>query len=152
MNIIEIRTSLGFLQIVSDEKGVIRITWLQDGLKTEKLDTSYGFEKMLIETIKEYFSGKTVDFENIPLNLEGTDFELKVWEVLRIIPYGERKTYSDIANIIDKKNAQRAVGNACGKNPVPLLIPCHRVIKTDGSLGGYSSGIARKKKLLELEN
>ena len=90
---------------------------------------------------------------NIFKDIKGTDFQVSVWKEIAKIPYGEIRTYKDIANAIGKPNSSRAVANACGKNPYPLIIPCHRVIRTDGNLGGYSGvgGLKTKKKLLEQE-
>ena len=89
--------------------------------------------------------------KNLPL--KGTEFEVKVWEEISRIPYGETRTYKDLAIAIGKPDSARAVANACGKNPYPPIIPCHRVIRTDGKLGGYSGkgGIKTKKKLLKQE-
>ena len=99
-----------------------------------------------------YFSGKAVDFRNYQIDFTGyTDFEISVLEETRKIPYGKTKTYADIAKAIGKPKAARAVGNALGKNRTPILIPCHRVIKSDGSPGGFSMGLEWKKKLLKLE-
>ena len=89
--------------------------------------------------------------QNLPL--KGTEFEVKVWKEISKIPYGETRTYKDLAIAIGKPDSARAVANACGKNPYPPIIPCHRVIRTDGKLGGYSGkgGIKAKKKLLKQE-
>tara|TARA_B100001989_G_scaffold242716_1_gene209749 strand:+ start:792 stop:1070 length:279 start_codon:yes stop_codon:yes gene_type:complete len=89
--------------------------------------------------------------QNLPL--KGTEFEVKVWKEISKIPYGETRTYKDLAIAIGKPDSARAVANACGKNPYPPIIPCHRVIRTDGKLGGYSGkgGIKTKKKLLKQE-
>ena len=86
--------------------------------------------------------------------LTGTKFQLIVWEEISKIPYGETRTYKDIAIAIGKPNSSRAVANACGKNPYPVVIPCHRVIRSDGKIGGYSGvdGEKKKKELLRLEN
>ena len=86
-------------------------------------------------------------------DIKGTDFQVSVWKEIAKIPYGETRTYKDLAIAIGKPNSSRAVANACGKNPYPLIIPCHRVIRTDGNLGGYSGvgGLKTKKKLLEQE-
>ena len=86
-------------------------------------------------------------------NIKGTDFQVSVLKEIAKIPYGQTRTYKDIASAIGKPNSSRAVANACGKNPYPLTIPCHRVIRTDGKLGGYSGegGIKTKKKLLKQE-
>ena len=88
------------------------------------------------------------------MKLEGTNFERTVWKEISKIPFGETRTYKDIAIAIGKPNSSRAVANACGKNPYPVIIPCHRVIKSDGKLGGYSGagGVKKKKELLKLEN
>ena len=89
--------------------------------------------------------------KNLPL--KGTEFQIEVWEEISKIPYGETRTYKDLAIALGKPNSFRAVANACGKNPYPPIIPCHRVIRTDGELGGYSGkgGIKTKKKLLQQE-
>ena len=88
------------------------------------------------------------------MKLEGTNFERTVWKEISKIPFGETRTYKDIAIAIGKPNSSRAVANACGKNPYPVIIPCHRVIRSDGKLGGYSGagGVKKKKELLKLEN
>ena len=88
------------------------------------------------------------------MKLEGTDFQRRVWKEISKIPFGETRTYKDLAIAIGKPNSSRAVANACGKNPYPVIIPCHRVIRSDGKLGGYSGvgGVKKKKELLKLEN
>ena len=107
--------------------------------------------KNVIHELSSYFNGHLVNFKSI-LDLSiGTEFQRKVWEKVSEIPYGELRSYKWVANEIGNPNAVRAVGNAVGKNPVPPIIPCHRVIRSDGNLGGFSSGIALKKWLLRLE-
>ncbi|OWP56640.1 MAG: hypothetical protein B2I17_04800 [Thermoplasmatales archaeon B_DKE] len=101
-----------------------------------------------IKGILGYLNGKRVD---IPLDLHGTEFQVKVWSALKNIPHGTTVTYSDLAEMIEMPKAVRAVANACGRNPVPLIVPCHRVIRKSGELGGYGLGIDTKRKLLELE-
>ena len=88
------------------------------------------------------------------MKLEGTNFQRTVWKEISKIPFGEARTYKDLAIAIGKPNSSRAVANACGKNPYPVIIPCHRVIRSDGKLGGYSGvgGVKKKKELLKLEN
>jgi O-6-methylguanine DNA methyltransferase len=108
-------------------------------------------EKRFGMELKEYFSGKRCQF-SAPSAIAGTAFQRQVWEALERIPYGQTRTYSDIAREMKRPKAQRAVGNAIGKNPLPLLIPCHRVIRTNGSLGGFSGGKEIKPKLLHLES
>ena len=107
--------------------------------------------KCVINELFDYFNGNQVNFKSL-LDLRiGTIFQRKVWEKISEIPYGELRTYKWIANQIGNPDAVRAVGNAVGKNPVPPIIPCHRVIRSDGKLGGFSSGIPLKKWLLKLE-
>ncbi|MCK5542551.1 MAG: methylated-DNA--[protein]-cysteine S-methyltransferase [Desulfobacterales bacterium] len=103
-----------------------------------------------IQEISDYFSGKLKKFSNIPIP-EGTDFQQKIWKALLDIPYGSTISYQDIAIAAGSPNACRAAGNALNINPLPLIIPCHRVIGKDGSLTGFGSGIPIKKHLLELE-
>ncbi|WP_294404762.1 methylated-DNA--[protein]-cysteine S-methyltransferase [uncultured Clostridium sp.] len=100
--------------------------------------------------LQEYFSGKRKSFD-LPLAPKGTDFQKKVWKALQEIPYGSTCSYKDIAVKIGNKNSCRAVGNANNKNPIFIVIPCHRVIGANGSLVGYGGGLDLKKKLLDLE-
>jgi O-6-methylguanine DNA methyltransferase len=103
------------------------------------------------KNLLDYFNGKPVSFK-IPLDLSiGTQFQRKVWRKVKEIPYGELRSYKWVARSIGSAHASRAVGNAVGRNPVAPIVPCHRVICSDGSLGGYTSGIAIKKRLLNLE-
>lgn len=103
-----------------------------------------------VTAIQNYFQGH--DFaSHLSLDLRATAFQQRVWQALRKIPYGETRSYSEVAEAIGRPKAARAVARACATNPVALVIPCHRVIRNDGSLGGYGGGIARKKKLLEHE-
>lgn len=97
-----------------------------------------------------YFSGKTQAF-SLPLSLAGTPFQLAVWEELRKIPYGQVVSYGELAGRIGHPRAARAAGGAVGANPVPILVPCHRVVRADGGLGGFGPGLEWKLKLLELE-
>lgn len=100
--------------------------------------------------LNEYFNGKRKSFD-IELDPEGTDFQKKVWNELQKIPYGETISYQELATRCGSKNYSRAVGSANGKNPLPIIIPCHRVINKSGKLGGYAGGLELKRKLLELE-
>ena len=101
--------------------------------------------------IKEYLAGKRREFE-IPIKLTGTDFQLSVWDALRTIPYGQTRSYRDIAEQIGNVKACRAVGMANHWNPIAIVVPCHRVIGTNGSLTGFGGGLALKRQLLELEH
>ena len=100
--------------------------------------------------LDEYFSGQRREFA-FPLDLRGTDFQLACWRALLAIPYGETRSYADIARAVGKPNAFRAVGMANNRNPVAIVVPCHRVIASDGTLCGYGGGLDVKRKLLELE-
>jgi methylated-DNA-[protein]-cysteine S-methyltransferase len=100
--------------------------------------------------LQEYFSGRRKKFD-LKLNASGTDFQKRVWQELSCIPYGQMCSYKDIASRIQKPNATRAVGNANGKNPLCIIVPCHRVIAANNKIGGYSGGLPLKKYLLTLE-
>ncbi len=104
----------------------------------------------VIAQLDEYFAGKRRRFE-LPLAPSGTPFQRKVWQQLRKIPYGRTITYAQLAHRVGNDAACRAVGAANGRNPLPIVVPCHRVIGSDGSLTGFGGGIAAKRKLLELE-
>ncbi|MDP6925272.1 MAG: methylated-DNA--[protein]-cysteine S-methyltransferase [Candidatus Scalindua sp.] len=107
--------------------------------------------RSVINELLDYFNDNQVNFKSLLDLRVGTEFQRKVWNKISEIPYGELRSYKWIASEIGNINAVRAVGNAVGKNPVPPIIPCHRVIRTDGKLGGFSSGIPLKKWLLKLE-
>ncbi len=115
--------------------------WIEDGSPF----------KEAIRQIEEYFNGKLKDF-NLPLVLEGTEFQMLVWRNLRKIPYGETVSYGQLARRIGSPEAARAVGLANGSNPIPIIIPCHRVIGSNGDLTGFGGGLSVKKKLLALES
>jgi len=100
--------------------------------------------------LTEYFAGKRRTFD-LPLSADGTAFQREVWAALGAIPYGEVRSYSDIAHAIKREKAVRAVGAANGRNPLPIVVPCHRVIGTNGTLTGFAGGLDAKKTLLELE-
>lgn len=101
--------------------------------------------------LRDYFGGTIKEFHQSIVFLHGTDFEHEVWLSLRDIPYGETRTYKWLAERIDNPKAVRAVGQALSRNPLPIVLPCHRIIESDGSLGGYSSGVERKRRLLDME-
>ena len=100
--------------------------------------------------LQEYFEGWRRQFD-VPLDLEGTPFQKRVWQVLRRIPYGETRTYAEVARLIGRPTAVRAVGRANGTNPVAIIVPCHRVLASSGGLGGYGAGLEVKRRLLMLE-
>jgi O-6-methylguanine DNA methyltransferase len=100
--------------------------------------------------LAEYFQGKRTRFD-VPLDLRGTGFRMKVWRALRQIPYGETRSYGEVARAVGNPKASRAVGGANGSNPVGIIVPCHRVIEASGGLGGFGCGLGYKRKLLDLE-
>ena len=145
---------IGPLYLVASPEGLQAIYWNRLSVPMAKqLDRSRVSEKILDNTqtqLTEYFAGKRKSF-NLPLDLKGTEFQKKVWAELAKIPFGKTVAYKDIAKRIKNPKAVRAVGSANGKNPVCIIIPCHRVIAADGSIGGYAGGIPTKKKLLSIE-
>jgi methylated-DNA-[protein]-cysteine S-methyltransferase len=103
------------------------------------------------EQLKAYFSGELKEF-TVELHLHGTPFQRTVWDQLRRIPYGETRTYGELAEALGNPSASRAVGLANGKNPIGIIVPCHRVVGADGSLTGYGGGLHRKQRLLDFES
>lgn len=119
---------------------------------TRARPTAARADNPIIRELKRYFAGEPVRFENLPLDLEDcTDFERSVYAATRSIPFGKVATYGQIARAIGKPKAARAVGQALGNNPIAIVIPCHRVVASDGSLGGFTGGLHWKKKLLRHE-
>lgn len=126
---------------------------IEDELKADGYESfvhDSGRTARLREEISEYYSGERREF-TVALAASGTPWQRKVWEALRRIPFGETRSYSQVADMIGRPGAARAVGGANGCNRVPLIVPCHRVIAADGSLGGFSGGLHLKEKLLEHE-
>jgi methylated-DNA-[protein]-cysteine S-methyltransferase len=124
-----------------------------DGLKHRyglSLEESAGPFSPIFRLFDSYFAGIDVRFD-FPLDLSGTGFERAVWEILKTIPHGEVRSYGWVARMVGRPGGARAVGNACGKNPVPIIVPCHRVILSSGMIGGYSGGKGMKRALLEIE-
>jgi O-6-methylguanine DNA methyltransferase len=103
-----------------------------------------------LRQIREYFEGRRKEF-SVELDIQGTAFQMKVWKALALVRYGETESYAAIGRRIGRPAAARAVGAACGANPVPIIVPCHRIVGKDGSLTGFAGGMRMKKKLLELE-
>ncbi len=144
-----IDSPLGLLEIKGDAKG-IQVISFQD----ERAPITSAIPNSLqncVTQLQEYFSGNRHDF-SVLLNPQGTEFQRKVWQILQDIPPGKTRTYLDQAKIYGDVKAIRAIASANGKNPISILIPCHRVIGSDGSLTGYAGGLWRKKWLLEHEN
>ncbi|MEA2095502.1 MAG: methylated-DNA--[protein]-cysteine S-methyltransferase [Candidatus Cloacimonadota bacterium] len=142
-----VQNLIGNLLLVSDGEFLIEVRFGNE----EKITNSD--IPVLIETekqLKQYFAGERKTFD-IPLKLIGTDFQLSVWHELKKIPYGGTISYQQLAERVGDNKKSRAVGNANGKNSIPIIIPCHRVIRKSGDLGGFGGGIKIKRKLLELE-
>ena len=138
-----VMSSAGLMRLEFHRKGNIpdsKFTWAEDELRT----------RAARREMEQYFAGKRREF-TVPLDLRGTDFQLACWHELLKIPFGETRTYADIARAIRKPNAFRAVGMANHDNPVAIIVPCHRVIASGGGLCGYGGGLDIKQKLLELE-
>ena len=139
---------LGFIEVRGDEQTITSIKFNEGGNASSK---SSGIVEECRRQLQEFFKGKRRQF-NLPLNPEGTEFQKKVWSIVKEAPFGETITYSSIAVKLGDVKLTRAVGYANGQNPILLLIPCHRVIATDGSLAGYAAGIDRKRWLLDYES
>ena len=147
-----VHTPIGTLVLAANERGITRVEKAQKEQKTCLTLPGTPGELVLAcaGELSAYFSGRRTCFD-LPLAPEGTPFQKRVWEALVRIPYGETRTYGEIAEMIGRPKAARAVGAANHNNPVMILIPCHRVIGADGSLTGYAYGLEVKKRLLALE-
>ncbi|MFI0492436.1 methylated-DNA--[protein]-cysteine S-methyltransferase [Flavobacterium sp.] len=148
METAQIKTPLGIAKIVGDENGISVISILDDA---EVSTTIPVFLQEAVSQLNDYFDGIRTDF-TFKLNPSGTEFQQKVWKGLLEIPFGKTCSYMDLSKKLGDVKAIRAVASANGKNPLWIVVPCHRVIGTDGSLTGYAGGLWRKKWLLEHEN
>lgn len=147
---------VGELKIVASDQGLVAILWENDSPNRVRLDPLLedATHPLLLETgqqLGEYFAGTRTAF-SLPLDFTGTDFQRKVWHALTTIPFGETRSYRDIAIQIGHPDAVRAVGAANGKNPISIVAPCHRVIGTNGKLTGFAGGLEAKAFLLKLES
>ena len=141
-----LKTPIGWLEIQASDKGVTHIIFVDDkGLSQKNL-----ISNLCKVQLKEYFAGKRKAFD-LPLDAKGTDFQKTIWQKLSKIPYGVSASYRDIAIAINNPKAVRAVGAANGRNPISIVVPCHRVIGSNGSLTGYAGGLERKEWLLKHE-
>lgn len=147
MDTLTIPTPLGTMTAKADKIGVCLLDFA-------KSDESFFSDNPLLLRLKneldDYFAGKRRQF-TVPLSLVGTPFQVSVWQTLQKIPYGETVSYAKEAAMLGRPSAVRAVANANGKNPIAIIIPCHRVIASKGGIGGYSGGVWRKEFLLSLE-
>jgi methylated-DNA-[protein]-cysteine S-methyltransferase len=153
-------TDMGWVGVLASTKGLLRTTLPQHSTEAARRLLGDGLSHAstspllfgdLIERLRIYLRGHRTTFPD-ELDLSGvTPFQREVWEVTRLIPYGETRSYTWVAEQADKPRAVRATGQALGRNPLPIVIPCHRVVASDGRLGGYSGGVEMKRRLLNLE-
>lgn len=142
-----INTSVGLLKIQATRQGIARLGFVESQGRTSNANELCIRCK---QQLQEYFDGKRQAFD-LPLDQQGTDFQRSIWMQLMHIPFGRTVSYQDIASTINNPKAVRAVGAANGKNPVPIIVPCHRVIGSNGALTGYAGGLERKAWLLRHE-
>jgi O-6-methylguanine DNA methyltransferase len=156
-----IESPIGGLRIASTKRGLAYLElphasgrgldgWLRHCMSEAECRDGFAPNQVAAKQIVEYLEGKRREFD-LTIDLRGTEFQSAVWDALLEIPYGETRSYSEIAARVGKPNAVRAVGAANGANPVSLVVPCHRVIAADGKLGGYGGGLALKRRLLAME-
>jgi methylated-DNA-[protein]-cysteine S-methyltransferase len=150
-----IESPIGKLKLVASDKGLVAILWEKDSPRRVRLDELVADEQhpVLVETARQlgqYFAGKRKTF-SIALDMRGTRFQKDVWEALLAIPFGETRSYGQLAKQLGNPRASRAVGAANGRNPVSIIVPCHRVIGSSGKLTGFAGGLDAKAHLLGLE-
>jgi methylated-DNA-[protein]-cysteine S-methyltransferase len=153
-------TKMGWVGILASDTGLVRTTLPSStpaeataGLGPAAGKAANDVRRLLepIRRLSDYFDGQRVEFPDKPVYERSTPFQQRVWEATRRIPYGETRTYGQIAREAGSPGAARAVGQALGENPLPILVPCHRVIGSDGGLTGFGGGLEMKQRLLELE-
>jgi methylated-DNA-[protein]-cysteine S-methyltransferase len=143
---------LGILYIIFMDNALVGIFFSHDDLfRTIKCVRKGKMPDSFRQELMDYFDGRLKEFKQEFILLRGTDFERSVWLALKDVPYGETRTYKWLAERVGRPGAVRAVGRSLSKNPIPIVLPCHRIIESDGSIGGYSSGIEKKRRLLNLE-
>jgi len=150
MNFQYLESPIGTLRLVSNGARLTRIEFEGQHSEDESREAGDAVLKACAAQLQEYFRGTRRHFD-LPLGARGTSFQQSVWNVLADIPYGELRSYRDIARSIGNPAAVRAVGAANGRNPLPIVVPCHRVIGSNGTLTGFAGGLPAKKFLLELE-
>ncbi len=150
--VVHASSPVGQLSLMASSKGLVRLEFQSRvrSIPGAELHESKSALKPYLDELEQYFSGERREF-SLPLDLRGTPFQLKCWNALLTIPYGETRTYGEMARAIGHPIAFRAVGMANNRNPVAIIVPCHRVIASSGSLCGYGGGLDIKSKLLELE-
>ena len=147
-----IDSPIGVLTLVASDVGIRKILWEDQTADVEDavLDDGHPVIVAAVEQLDEYFRGDRQTFD-LPLDLIGTDFQKQAWLALASVPYGETTSYGEQAERIGRKGAFRAVGAANGKNPVPIVLPCHRIVGANGDLTGFAGGLGIKRQLLALE-
>jgi methylated-DNA-[protein]-cysteine S-methyltransferase len=150
-----IPSPVGALKLVASERGLCAVLWENDNPKRVRLGELVvsPHHPILLQAeheLTEYFAGDRTSFE-VPLNAAGSEFQKKVWKALSTIPYGQTRSYGELAKQIDAPKASRAVGAANGRNPLSIIIPCHRAIGSSGALTGFAGGLGTKRYLLSLE-
>lgn len=150
-----IKTPIGTLQVAASDEGLVAVVFANEiKRRYAQAKGSGAAQKHLAQAIaalEDYFAGKRRDFSDLTLAPSGTEFQKRVWQALSKIPFGQTRSYGEIARIIDNPKGMRAVGLANGKNPIPVIVPCHRVIGANGTLTGFGGGLPTKKWLLEHE-
>ena len=151
----EMASPVGTLKLVANDTALVAVLWENENPKRLRLAEliEQVNHPILLETQKqlnEYFAGKRQQFD-LPLDFEGTEFQQKVWQALLTIPFGQTRSYRDIAQQVGNVKAVRAVGAANGKNPISIIAPCHRVVGANGKLVGFAGGLDNKEILLKLE-
>jgi methylated-DNA-[protein]-cysteine S-methyltransferase len=146
---------VGKLKLVASDKGLVAILWEKDDARRVRLgpiepDSNNRILRQTESQLNEYFSGRLKKF-TVPLDFKGTDFQKSVWAALLTIPFGETRSYGEIARQIGRPDASRAVGAANGRNPISIIAPCHRVLGSNGKLTGFAGGLEAKDHLLKLE-
>jgi len=150
-NIFYYNTKIGRIGIEENGSAITKIYFINNDEQEEILEKNEtALLKEAIKQLNEYFDGKRISFD-LQLQPQGTEFQNKVWKALMEIPFGETRSYGEIAKIIGNEKASRAVGMANNKNPIPIIVPCHRVIGANGKLVGYAGGLDIKEMLLNLE-
>ena len=146
---------VGALKLVAHDQALVAVMWDNEDHKRVRLaelieDRQHPMLLRVKKQLEEYFAGQRQQFD-LPLDFQGTDFQQQVWQALLTIPYGEKRSYKDIAVQIGNEKAVRAVGAANGRNPISIIAPCHRVIGSSGALVGFAGGLDKKQILLSLE-
>ena len=151
-----VASPVGLLKLVASDAGLVAVLWEKEAAGRVRLgdsaeDARHAVLLQCEAELQEYFAGQRRTF-SVPIHLRGTPFQREVWEALRAIPFGETRTYGELAAQLGQPNATRAVGAANGRNPVAILVPCHRVVGSAGKLTGFAGGLDAKAKLLALES